>query len=151
MLNGYNFTAHVRSVLETAREESVLHRHEYIGTEHLLLGLMREEEGVARAVFDNLGTNLGEVRTTIDSIVKSGKAAAVPPPTLPFTDRAKKVLELSFVSSRELNHDHVGTEHLLLGLLKEGKGIGAQVLAQCGLTEQSVQAEVIRLAPDGKG
>src|SRR5213592_1942825 len=122
-MNGYNFTDRVRKVLQMAREEAARLHHEYVGTEHILLGLIREGEGVAAAVLTNLNVDLEEIQQKIEETVKKGKAAAA---DLPYTSRAKKVLELAMSEARELNHSYVGTEHLLLGLLREEKGIAAQ-------------------------
>src|ERR671916_550877 len=126
-MNGYNFTDRVRKVLQMAREEAARLHHEYVGTEHILLGLIREGEGVAAAVLTNLNVDLEDIQQKIEETVKKGKAAAAAGPDLPYTSRAKKVLELAMTEARELNHSYVGTEHLLLGLLREEKGIGAQV------------------------
>src|SRR6266550_3434662 len=125
-MNGYNFTDRVRKVLQMAREEAARLHHEYVGTEHILLGLIREGEGVAAAVLTNLNVDLEEIQQKIEETVKKGKAAAAAGPDLPYTSRAKKVLELAMSEARELNHSYVGTEHLLLGLLREEKGIAAQ-------------------------
>src|SRR2546425_415763 len=127
-MNGYNFTDRVRKVLQMAREEAARLHHEYVGTEHILLGLIREGEGVAAAVLTNLNVDLEEIQQKIEETVKKGKAAAAAGPDLPYTSRAKKVLELAMSEARELNHSYVGTEHLLLGLFREEKGIAAQVL-----------------------
>src|ERR1041384_2873366 len=126
-MNGYNFTERVRKVLALAREEASRLRHEYVGTEHMLLGLLREGEGVAATVLLNLGADFDAIRDLIESTVKRGLAQPTGP-DLPYTSRAKKVLELSMDAARSMNHMYVGTEHLLLGLLGEGKGIAAQVL-----------------------
>ncbi len=144
-MNGYNFTDRVRKVLQMAREEAARLHHEYVGTEHILLGLIREGEGVAAAVLTNLGVELEEVQQKIEETVKKGKAAAAAGPELPYTSRAKKVLELAMMEARELNHSYVGTEHLLLGLLREEKGIAAQVLADAGITLEQARAETLRL------
>ncbi|MDQ3097923.1 MAG: AAA family ATPase, partial [Chloroflexota bacterium] len=144
-MNGYNFTDRVRKVLQMAREEAARLHHEYVGTEHILLGLIREGEGVAAAVLTNLGVELEEVQQKIEETVKKGKAAAAAGPELPYTSRAKKVLELAMVEAREFNHSYVGTEHLLLGLLREEKGIAAQVLADAGITLEQARAETLRL------
>jgi ATP-dependent Clp protease ATP-binding subunit ClpA len=117
-MNGYNFTERVRKVLAMAREEAERLRHEYVGTEHILLGLIREGEGVAAAVLQNLSVDLDEIQQKIEDTVKKGKAAAATGPDLPYTSRAKKVLELAMAEARDLAHNYVGTEHLLLGLLR---------------------------------
>jgi len=144
-MNGYNFTDRVRKVLQMAREEAARLHHEYVGTEHILLGLIREGEGVAAAVLTNLSVDLDEIQQKIEETVKKGKAAAASGPDLPYTSRAKKVLELAMTEARELNHSYVGTEHLLLGLLREEKGIAAQVLNDAGVTLEQSRAETLRL------
>ncbi len=159
-MNGYNFTDRVRKVLQMAREEAARLHHEYVGTEHILLGLIREGEGVAAAVLTNLNVDLEEIQQKIEETVKKGKAAAAAGPDLPYTSRAKKVLELAMSEARELNHSYVGTEHLLLGLLREEKGIAAQVLTDAGVNLEQARAETLRLlgsempsasAPGGSG
>jgi len=144
-MNGYNFTDRVRKVLQMAREEAARLHHEYVGTEHILLGLIREGEGVAAAVLTNLSVDLEEIQLKIEETVKKGKAAAASGPDLPYTSRAKKVLELAMTEARELNHSYDGTEHLLLGLLREEKGIAAQVLNDAGVTLEQARAETLRL------
>jgi len=144
-MNGYNFTDRVRKVLQMAREEAARLHHEYVGTEHILLGLIREGEGVAAAVLANLSVDLEEIQQKIEDSVKKGKAAAAAGPDLPYTSRAKKVLELAMSEARELNHSYVGTEHLLLGLLREEKGIAAQVLTDVGVNLEQARAETLRL------
>src|SRR2546428_351315 len=144
-MNGYNFTVRVRKVLQMAREEAARLHHEYVGTEHILLGLIREGEGVAAAVLTNLNVDLEEIQQKIEETVKKGKAAAAAGPDLPYTSRAKKVLELAMSEARELNHSYVGTEHLLLGLLREEKGIAAQVLTDAGVNLEQARAETLRL------
>ena len=144
-MNGYNFTERVRKVLAMAREEAARLHHEYVGTEHILLGLIREGEGVAAAVLQNLNVDLDEIAQRIEETVKKGKAAAATGPDLPYTSRAKKVLELAMAEARELNHSYVGTEHLLLGLLREEKGIAAQVLTDAGVSLEASRAETLRL------
>ncbi|GAC1477153.1 MAG: ATP-dependent protease ATP-binding subunit ClpC [Gemmatimonadaceae bacterium] len=144
-MNGYNFTERVRKVLAMAREEAARLHHEYVGTEHILLGLIREGEGVAAAVLQNLSVDLDEVQQKIEETVKKGKAAQATGPDLPYTSRAKKVLELAMSEARELNHSYVGTEHLLLGLLREEKGIAAQVLTDAGVNLDAARAETLRL------
>ncbi len=129
-----------------AREEAARLHHEYVGTEHILLGLIREGEGVAAAVLTNLNVDLDDIQQKIEETVKKGKApAAAGPPDLPYTSRAKKVLELAMSEARELNHSYVGTEHLLLGLLREEKGIAAQVLTDADVSLEQARAETLRL------
>jgi ATP-dependent Clp protease ATP-binding subunit ClpC len=144
-MNGYNFTERVRKVLQLARDEAARLHHEYVGTEHILLGLIREGEGVAAAVLQNMNVDLDEVQQKIEETVKKGKAAQTTGPDLPYTSRAKKVLELAMSEARELNHSYVGTEHLLLGLLREEKGIGAQVLTDAGVNLEAARTETLRL------
>lgn len=164
-MNGFNFTERVRRVLQVARQEAIALRHEYVGTEHMLLGL-GEGGGVAEAALTNLGVDLRKMRETVLDTVKPGPAdggitAAAASggllgaiadtiglrhdPDLPYTSRAKKVLELSMSEARALNHSYVGTEHLLLGLLREERGIAAQVLTSMGVTIAGVRDEVVRL------
>src|ERR1044072_7116687 len=154
-MNGYNFTDRVRKVLQMAREEAARLHHEYVGTEHILLGLIREGEGVAAAVLTNLNVDLEEIQQKIEETVKKGKAAAAAGPDLPYPARAKKVLELAMSEARELNHSYVGTEHLLLGLLREEKGIAAQVLTDAGVNLDAARAETLRILgtemPQGGG
>src|SRR5512135_964201 len=144
-MNGYNFTDRVRKVLQMAREEAARLHHEYVGTEHILLGLIREGEGVAATVLQNLSVELDDIQQKIEETVKKGKAGTVTGPDLPYTSRAKKVLELAMAEARELNHSYVGTEHLLLGLLREEKGIAAQVLNDAGVSLEQSRAETLRL------
>jgi ATP-dependent Clp protease ATP-binding subunit ClpC len=144
-MNGYNFTERVRKVLAMAREEAARLHHEYVGTEHILLGLIREGEGVAAAVLQNLNVDLDDIQQKIEETVKKGKAAQATGPDLPYTSRAKKVLELAMGEARELNHSYVGTEHLLLGLLREEKGIAAQVLTDAGVNLDAARTETLRL------
>jgi ATP-dependent Clp protease ATP-binding subunit ClpC len=144
-MNGYNFTERVRKVLAMAREEAARLHHEYVGTEHILLGLIREGEGVAATVLQNLSVELDEIQQKIEETVKKGKAAQTTGPDLPYTSRAKKVLELAMSEARELNHSYVGTEHLLLGLLREEKGIAAQVLTDAGVNLEAARAETLRI------
>src|ERR1700751_2045500 len=149
-MNGYNFTERVRKVLAMAREEAARLHHEYVGTEHILVGLIREGEGVAAAVLTNLNVDLEEIQQKIEETVKKGKAAAAAGPDLPYTSRAQKVLELAMSEARELNHSYVGTEHLLLGLLREEKGIAAQVLTDAGVNLEQARAETLRLLGTGR-
>jgi hypothetical protein len=146
-VNGYNFTDRVRKVLQMAREEAMRLQHEYVGTEHILLGLLHEGEGVAAAALTNLNVDFEEVAANVYDTVKKGKNE-VRSLDLPYTSRAKKVLELSMSQARELNHTYVGTEHLLLGVLREKKGIAAQALIGAGITLETACAEVLRLLGD---
>jgi ATP-dependent Clp protease ATP-binding subunit ClpA len=144
-MNGYNFTERVRKVLAMAREEAARLHHEYVGTEHILLAIAREGEGVASAVLDNLDIERGGVIERVEGVLKAGPAEKHVGPDLPYTSRAKKVLELSMSEARVMSHSYVGTEHLLLGVLAEQKGIGAQTLASLGLTLEAAREETVRL------
>src|SRR5687767_5485085 len=144
-MNGYNFTERVRKVLQMAREEAQRLHHEYVGTEHILLGIIREGEGVASAVLQNLNVDLDDVKRIITETIKKGNAARATGPDLPYTSLAKRALELSMSQARELNHSYVGSEHLLLGIIAEEKGIAAQVLLQAGATFDAARAETLRL------
>lgn len=143
-MNGYNFSEHVRESLALAREESGRLGHEYVGTEHILLGLLRLDHGVAGVMIQNLGADAGTLRDVIVRTVKHGTSRGHGP-DLPYTSRAKKCLELAMTEARGFNHSYVGTEHLLLGLLREGKGIAAQVLMDAGITLESAREETLRV------
>jgi ATP-dependent Clp protease ATP-binding subunit ClpC len=140
----YNFTDRVRKVLAMARDEAIRLQHDYVGTEHILLGLIREGEGVAAAVLNNLSADLEQVHERIEESVKPGKAT-IAIGDLPYTSRAKKVLEFAMAEARELSHSYVGTEHLLLGLLREEKGIAAQVLTSLGISLDDARAETLKV------
>ena len=145
-MNGYNFTERVRRVLAIAREEAGRLRHEYVGTEHILLGLTHEgPDGMAGAVLFNFGIDPDAIRARVEELVTEGRASHVTGPDLPYTSRAKKTLELAMTEARELRHSYVGTEHVLLGLLREGKGVAAQVLGEFGVTLEKVRSETLRL------
>ena len=132
----YNFTDRVRKVLAMAREEAIRLQHDYVGTEHILLGLIREGDGVASAVLITLNVDLEQVHERVEESVRKGKAT-IALGELPYTSRAKKVLEFAMAEARDFSHSYVGTEHLLLGLLREEKGIAAQVLNSLGVTPVS--------------
>lgn len=140
----YNFTDRVRKVLAMAREEAIRLQHDYVGTEHILLGLIREGEGVAAAVLTNLNVDLDQIHESVDASVRKGKAT-IALGELPYTSRAKKVLEFAMAEARDCNHSYVGTEHLLLGLLREEKGIAAQVLNSLGVTLEEARGETLRV------
>lgn len=142
---GYNFTERVRKVLAMAREEAARLQHEYVGTEHILLGVIREGGGVAATVLQNLDAGLDALRVKIETAVKRGRSGPTTATDLPYTSRAKKVLELAMQEARELGHTYVGTEHLLLGLLAEAKGIAAQVLVSSGITLEGARRETLRI------
>jgi ATP-dependent Clp protease ATP-binding subunit ClpC len=143
-MNGFNFTERVRKVLQFAREEAIELHHEYVGTEHILLGLCREGEGVGATAIQNLNQDLDEIRNAALDLVTPGTTRPRGP-DLPYTSRAKRVLELAMSEARELNHSYVGTEHLLMGLIREERGIAAQALVSMGLAAENVRAEILRL------
>ncbi|MGQ9602969.1 MAG: ATP-dependent Clp protease ATP-binding subunit [bacterium] len=138
------FTDRVKRVMFLAREEAARLHHDYIGTEHLLLGIIREGEGLAATILTNLGLDLDMLRRTIESMVPAS-SGSVSIGEIPFTPRAKHVLELSVDEAKLLGHNYVGTEHLLLGLIREGEGIAARVLAEFGADKRRVREEAIRL------
>ncbi len=137
------FTDRARHVVVLAQAEARLLQHDYIGTEHLLLGLIQEGEGVAAQALTALGVQLEDVRGHVEAIIGTGKA--MPTGHIPFTPRAKKVLELSLREALSLGHDYIGTEHILLGLLREGEGVAAQVLEKLGVTLAVARQEVVGL------
>ncbi len=138
------FTERARRVILLAREEAKRLDHDYLGTEHLLLGLIREKEGVAALALQNLGINLEQVRQEVEKAVGKGGGFLFLG-QIPFTPRAKKVLELAVNEARNLGHNYIGTEHLLLGLIREGEGVAAQVLTNLGADLEKVREEVISL------
>ena len=138
------FTDRAKKVMNLARQEAQRFNHEYIGTEHILLGLVQEGSGVAANVLKNMGIDLHKIRLEVEKIVKTGPAM-VTMGQLPFTPRAKKVLELSMEEAGNLGHNYIGTEHLLLGLLREHEGVAAQVLLNLGAEARDVREEVIEL------
>ncbi|MFQ5889890.1 MAG: ATP-dependent Clp protease ATP-binding subunit [Gemmatimonadota bacterium] len=140
----YNFTDRVRKVLAMAREEAIRLQHDYVGTEHILLGLIREGDGVAAEVLKNLSADLDDLLRMVEDNVRRGKSTT-PIGELPYTTRAKKVLEYAMAEARELNHSYVGTEHLLLGLLREEKGLAAKVLGELGIGLDEARAETLKL------
>jgi len=137
------FTDRARRVVVLAQEEARKLNHNYIGTEHLLLGLIRESEGVAAKALESLGISLDAVRQQVREIIGQGQQP--PPGHIPFTKRAKKALELSTRESMQLGHNYIGTEHILLGLLREGDGVAAQVLVKLGADLNLVRQQVIQL------
>jgi ATP-dependent Clp protease ATP-binding subunit ClpC len=137
------FTERARRVVILAQEEARMLNHNYIGTEHILLGLVREGEGVAAKALETLGISLEAVRQQVEERIGQGQPA--PTAHIPFTPRSKKVLELSMREALQLGHDDIGTEHILLGLVREGEGVGAQVLLGSGVTLERVRGEVATL------
>jgi ATP-dependent Clp protease ATP-binding subunit ClpC len=137
------FTDRARHVVVLAQSEARLLNHDYIGTEHILLGLIQEGEGVAAKALESLDISLEAVRTNVEEIIGQGKAP--PPGHIPFTPRAKKVLEVSLREALQLGHNYIGTEHILLGLIREGEGVAAQVLQKLGADLDGVRQAVIQL------
>ncbi|MFN0052807.1 MAG: ATP-dependent Clp protease ATP-binding subunit [Planctomycetales bacterium] len=142
------FTDRARKVMQLANQEAQRFNHEYIGTEHILLGLVKEGSGVAANVLKNLDVDLRKIRLEVEKIVQSGPDM-VTMGKLPQTPRAKKVIEYSMEEARNLNHNYVGTEHILLGLLREQEGVAAQVLMNLGLKLEDVREEVLNLLGHG--
>ena len=136
------FTDRAKKVMNLARQEAQRFNHEYLGTEHILLGLVQEGSGVAANVLKNMAIDLNKIRAEVENIVKTGPTM-VTMGQLPFTTRAKKVLELSMEEASNLGHNYIGTEHLLLGLIKENEGIAAQVLLNLGVKLEDVREEVL--------
>ena len=137
------FTDRARRVVVLAQEEARLLNHDYIGTEHLLLGLAHEGQGVAAKALELLGIRLEAVRSQVEEVIGQGQQA--PTGHIPFTPRAKKVLELSLYEAKQLGHNYIGTEHLLLGLIREGQGVAAQVLVKLGADLSRVRQQVTGL------
>jgi Clp amino terminal domain, pathogenicity island component len=137
------FTDRARRVVVLAQEEARMLSHNYIGTEHILLGLIHEGEGVAARALESLGISLEAVRLQVEEIIGPGQEA--PSGHIPFTPRAKKVLELSLREALQLGHDYIGTEHILLGLIREGEGVAAQALIRLGADLNRVRQQVIQL------
>jgi ATP-dependent Clp protease ATP-binding subunit ClpC len=144
------FTDRARQVVVYAQDEARGLRHNYIGTEHLLLGLMREEEGIAARVLESLDITLEEVRAQVARII--GQGEEVTTGQIPFTPRAKKVLELSLREGLSLGHDYIGTEHILLGLVRENEGVAARILLDFDADAEKIRNEIIRMlsGPGGR-
>jgi ATP-dependent Clp protease ATP-binding subunit ClpC len=138
------FTERARKVILLAKEEAKRFNHDYIGTEHILLGLIKEGEGVAAAVLQNLGLNLDMIRLEVEKLVQPGPST-VTSGDIPFTPKAKKVIELAMDEAKSLGHNYIGTEHLLLGLIRESEGVAAQVLMNLGLDLSKVRKEIMEL------
>ena len=143
------FTDRARRVVVLAQEEARMLNHNYIGTEHILLGLIHEGEGVAAKALESLGISLDAVRQQVEEIIGQGQQA--PSGHIPFTPRAKKVLELSLREALQLGHNYIGTEHILLGLIREGEGVAAQVLVKLGADLNKVRQQVIQLLSGYQG
>jgi ATP-dependent Clp protease ATP-binding subunit ClpC len=146
------FTERARQVVVLAQDEARALGHNYIGTEHLLLGLVREEEGLAARVLDSFGVTLEEVRTQVERIC--GRGEVVPTGQIPFTPRAKKTLELSLREALSMRHNYIGTEHLLLGLTDDAEGVAMQILAGFDASPDALHGAVLQLLggrPLGQG
>ncbi len=143
------FTDRARRVVVLAQEEARMLNHNYIGTEHILLGLVREGEGVAAKALEAMDISLNGVREQVQEIIGEGSHA--PSGHIPFTPRAKKVLELSLREALQLGHNYIGTEHILLGLIREGEGVAAQVLGKLGADLGGVRQQVIQLLSGYEG
>jgi ATP-dependent Clp protease ATP-binding subunit ClpC len=141
------FTDRARRVLTYAQEEARLLNHSFIGTEHILLGLIREGHGVGAQALQSLGISLEAARGKVEETI--GIAGSAPSSSPPFTPRAKKVLELSLREALQLNHSYIGTEHILLGLVREGEGVAATVLVSLGADLGRVRQEVVKLMSGG--
>ena len=137
------FTDRARRVVVLAQEEARLLNHNYIGTEHILLGLIHEGEGVASKALESLGVSLEAVRSQVEQVIGHGQTA--PTGHIPFTPRAKKVLELSLREALQLGHNYIGTEHILLGVIREGEGVAAQVLVNLGAQLERTRHAVLQL------
>lgn len=138
-----------RRVIVLAQEEARMLNHNYIGTEHILLGLIHEGEGIAAQGLESLGISLVDVRAKVEEIIGEGQSA--PGGNIPFTPRAKKVLELSLREGLQLGHNYIGTEHILLGLIREGEGVGSQVLVKLGAELTRVRQQIIQLLSGYQG
>jgi hypothetical protein len=143
------FTGRARQAVVLAQEEARMLNHNYIGTEHLLLGLIREGDGLAARALESLGISLDAVRKQVAEIIGHGQQA--PSGHIPFTPRAKKVLQLGRDAARDLGHGYIGTEHILLGLIREGGGVAALVLTRLGASLDRVREQVLRLGAERGG
>jgi ATP-dependent Clp protease ATP-binding subunit ClpA len=143
------FSDRARRVVVLSQEEARLLDHNHIGTEHILLGLVHEGEGVAARALESLGIRLDAVRREVEDIV--GQGGSPPSEHIPFTPRAKKVLELSLREAIQFGHTYIGTEHILLGLLREGEGVACQVLVNLGANLPKVRARVLQLVTESTG
>src|SRR5690625_5633525 len=143
------FTDRARRVVVLAQDEARLLNHNYIGTEHILLGLIHEAEGVGAKALEALGVTLDAVREQVRDII--GEGNQTPSGHIPFTPRAQKVLELSLREALQLGHNYIGTDHILLGLIREGEGVAAQVLVKLGADLTRVRQQVIQLLSGYQG
>lgn len=141
-----NFSPRAQQVLALARKEADRLHHNYVGSEHLLFGLIRLGHGGAVNIINKLGTDLATIRIEMEQQVGSGPETQMVP-NVPYTPRVKRVLAFAAKEAKSLDHSYVGTEHLLLGLLKEGEGIAARVLIRLGINEQAVREEMLKWPP----
>jgi ATP-dependent Clp protease ATP-binding subunit ClpC len=139
------FTERARRVVVLAQDEARMLNHNYIGTEHILLGLIHEGEGIAAEALTSLGISLGAVRQAVEEIIGRGTQPPSESGHIPFTPRSKKVLELSLREALQLGHDYIGTEHILLGLIREGDGVAAQALVASGVDLNRARQRVIQM------
>jgi len=145
-LPGYDFTNRVRGALIKAREEAHRRNHEYVGTEHLMLGLLEEDDALVMDVLENLGARPVEIQSAVEQVIQNGQPnAKARLPDLPYTPRARIVLDQAIAVAHEFGDGYVGTQHLLLGLIRERQGIAAQALTAAGLTEPTLRREIVRL------
>jgi ATP-dependent Clp protease ATP-binding subunit ClpC len=143
---GYDFTHRVRGALIKAREEAQRRHHEFVGTEHLLLGVLAEDDALVMDVLEHLGAKPIDLQTAVDQTIRNGRPTGRPQTTdLPYTRRAKVVLDQAISTAHEFGDGYVGTQHLLLGLILEKQGIAAQIMASQGLTEPALRREIVRL------
>jgi ATP-dependent Clp protease ATP-binding subunit ClpC len=145
-LGGYDFTHRVRGALIKAREEARLRHHEYVGTEHLLLGLLAEEDTLVTDVIENLGAKPFDLQTAVELMITDGPSTGrMQTPDLPYSPRARVVLDQAISIAHEFGDGYVGTQHLLLGLVREQHGIAARAMTAAGLTEPQLRHEIVRL------
>jgi ATP-dependent Clp protease ATP-binding subunit ClpC len=143
---GYDFTNRVRGALIKARDEAHRRNHEYVGTEHLLLGLLTEDDALVMDVLDNLGASPSHVYNLVEGMIQNGAATARSRiPDLPYTPRARIVLDQAIAVAHEFGDGYVGTQHLLLGIIRERQSVGAVALVNAGLSEASLRREIVRL------
>ncbi len=146
LLAGYDFTYRVRGALIKAREEARLRHHEHVGTEHLLLGLLAEEDTLVMDVLENLGAGPIDLQTAVELMITDGKPTGrAQTPDLPYTPRARVVLDQAISTAHEFGDGYVGTQHLLLGLIREQHGVAARAMTTAGLTEPLLRREIVRL------
>ena len=144
------FTDRSRKVMQLANQEAQRFNHEYVGTEHILLGLIKEGSGVARNVLKNLDIDLNKARAEVEKLVQPGPDMVLMG-KMPLTPRSKKVVEYAIEEARDLGHNYIGTEHLLLGLIRETEGVASQVLMNCGVKLEEVRQESLDLLGHPKG